>query len=75
MTERAVFMASLPAIQSAIKRDGGGNGMHIQLDIPESEMAQAVKMLAWCQCVWRVTIEPQGRDGEDGGFHFSTLED
>ena len=64
MAERAVFMASLPAIQSAIKRDGGGNGMRIQLDIPESEMAQAVKMLAWTQCVWRVTIEPQRRGEE-----------
>ena len=73
MAERAVFMASLPAIQSAIKRDGGGNGMRIQLDIPESEMAQAVKMLAWTQCVWRVTIEPQERDdgtGKGRKLHF-----
>ncbi len=62
MPERAVFLASLPAIQSAIRRDGGGNGMRIQLDIPESEMAEAVKTLAWVQRVWKVTIEPQDRD-------------
>ena len=69
MTERAVFLASLPAIQSAIRRDGGGNGMRIQLDIPESEMAEGVKVLAWCQRVLKVTLEPQDREGESKAVH------
>ena len=33
--------------------------MRIQLDIPASEMAQAVKVIAWGQKVLRVTIEPE----------------
>jgi len=57
--DRASFLASFPAIQSAIKRSGDNSGMRIQLDIPESEMAQAVKILAWGQTRLRVTIEPE----------------
>jgi hypothetical protein len=38
------FLASFPPIQSAIKR--GQDGMRIQLDIPESEMPNAVRLLA-----------------------------
>lgn len=52
------FVASLPPIQSAIKRDGSGGGMRIQLDIPESEMMQAVQLLALTQHILKVTIEP-----------------
>lgn len=61
----ATFRASFPAIQSAIKVDGSGGGMRVQLDIPESEMAEAVKLLAWRQQVLRVTIEPE--NGENTG--------
>jgi hypothetical protein len=49
--------ASFPAIQSALKRSGDGGGMRIQLDIPESDMAQAVMLLAMTQVVLKVTIE------------------
>lgn len=51
------FRASFPAIQTAIKITGDGGGMRIQLDIPESEMAQAVKLLMLRQVVLRVTVE------------------
>jgi hypothetical protein len=51
------FKASFPAIQSAIKRDGSGGGMRISLDIPESEMAQAVQLIAMVQQRLIVTIE------------------
>ena len=53
----AQFLAYFPPIQSAIKV--GPDGMRVQLDVPESEMAQAVKMLAWRQCVLKVTVEPE----------------
>lgn len=53
---RAVFRAAFPCIQSAIKI--GPDGCRVQLDIPESEMAEAVKLLAWRQVVLRVTVEP-----------------
>jgi hypothetical protein len=60
------FRASFPTIQSAIKITGDGGGMRIQLDIPESEMAQAVKLLVLRQVVLRVTVE-QDEPKENGG--------
>ena len=54
---------------SAIKITGNGDGMRIQLDVPETQMAEAVKLLAWRQTVLRVTIEPEANtrhcDGDD----------
>jgi hypothetical protein len=56
-------MATFPPIQTAIKRSGGDGGMRIQLDIPESEMANAVALLAFTQKVLKVTVEVE--DGDD----------
>lgn len=52
-------MASLPPTQNAIAIHGSGDGLRIWLDIPASEMAEAVKVIAWGQKVLRVTIEPE----------------
>lgn len=49
------FLASFPPIQSAIKI--GGDGMRIQLDIPETEVPNAVDLLAMRGKVLRVTVE------------------
>ncbi len=56
------FLASLPEILSAVK--AGGDGMRVQLDIPESEKANAIPLLALFGTVLRVTIEivPQEPD-------------
>jgi len=54
----ATFIASFPPIQSAIKITGDGNGMRLQLDVPETEMGEAVKVLAWRECALKITIEP-----------------
>jgi len=51
------FRASFPVIQSAIKVTGDGGGMRVQLDIPESEMAEAVKLLGLRQIGLLVTVE------------------
>ena len=59
MTDRATFLASFPAIQSAIKVYGDRQGMRVQLEIPESEMAEATKLLLWRGVVLRVTVEPE----------------
>lgn len=59
MGDEARFLASFPSIQTALKIHGDGNGMRIQFDVPESEMAEAIKLLAWRQCVLVVTIEPE----------------
>jgi len=44
---------------AAIRIDGKGDGMRIQLDIPESEMGEAAKLMLWRQVVLRVTVEPE----------------
>ena len=62
--DKAVFLASFPAIQSAIKVHGHTDGMRIQLDVPESELGEAVKLLAWRECLLRVTIEPEENDSK-----------
>ena len=59
--EPATFLASFPAIQSAIKIYGDRQGMRLQFDVPESEMGEAVKLLMWRECILRVTIEPEAK--------------
>ena len=55
--DRAAFVAFFPPIQSAIKR--GGDGMRITLDIPETEVGNALKLLKWTGPghVLRITVE------------------
>ena len=76
MTEKPLtFEAAFPPIQSAIKVYGDKQGMRIQLDIPESAMADAIGLLAWRERVLRVTVEPvnlrdklgQVQNGESDG--------
>ena len=52
------FRAYFPAIQSAIKVDGGGNGMRIQLDISEVDLPKALDLLMWRGRVLSVFVEP-----------------
>ena len=59
------FLASFPAIQSAFKRHGAGNGMRIQLDIPESEVESAIGLMALTQEVLKVTVEVTEYKGEE----------
>lgn len=56
MPDVIVFKATFPAIQSAIKITGNGDGMRIQLDIPETEVPAALGLLALRQQVLEVTI-------------------
>lgn len=57
MTKDSVsFLASFPPIQSAIRLDGR-DGARIQLDIPENEMGNFIKIMMWKGEVFRVTIE------------------
>jgi len=55
--ESTTFRASLPAIMSAI-RAGGDGGVRIQLDIPDSDMAEALRLLLWRDRVMVVTVRP-----------------
>lgn len=65
--DKANFIATLPPIMSAIKITGNGDGMRIQLDIPESEMGEALKLLAWRESLLLVTIQPKQNNGRHGG--------
>ena len=58
----ATFRASIPPIMSGIKT--GGDGMRVQFDIPESDMGEAVKLLAMRGAVLRVTVEEYRRDDD-----------
>lgn len=50
------FLAAFPNIMSAIKI--GADGMRLQFDVPESEMANAISLLAWRDRVLEVTVRP-----------------
>ena len=51
----ASFLCSIPPIMSGIKT--GGDGMRVQFDIPETEMGEAVKLLAMRGERLKVTVE------------------
>lgn len=55
-TQEVRFLASFPPIQSAIKI--GADGMRLQFDVPESEMANAISLLAWRDRVLEITVTP-----------------
>ena len=62
MTEQdlstAKFRASIPSIMSGIKT--GGDGMRVQFDIPESDIGEAVKLVAMRGHRLTVTVEVDG---------------
>lgn len=64
MGDKVTFLASFSDVLAAIKVTGGGNGMRIQLDIPENEMGNAAHLLLMRQCVLRVTVEMVGKPDE-----------
>ena len=66
--DRAVFRASLPPILSALRFSGDG-GMRVQLDIPETDLGEATKLLLWKGTVLRITVEPEEK-GRDQDWEF-----
>ena len=55
LEKSVTFRATFPAIQSAIKI-GGDGGARIQLDVPESDLAEFAPSMAWRGEVLQVTI-------------------
>ena len=51
------FLASIPPLQSAIQIHGNKDGMRVKLEIPESEMANAIDLLTMRGVVLRVSVE------------------
>jgi hypothetical protein len=58
-TEAVTFLASMPDVLSQMKI--GKDGMRIQLDVPESELAAALRLVMWRDRVLRITVEPEGQ--------------
>ena len=56
------FRATLAPIASAIKLSASDGGARIQIDVPDSDMAEALRLIAWRDCVLRVTVEPESGD-------------
>jgi hypothetical protein len=52
-----IFSAILPPIQTAITFSGNGDGARIKLDIPETDVAQAAKLLLMTGKELKVTVE------------------
>ena len=50
------FLASLPPIQSAIKLDGQG-GARIQLEVPEEDIVEVMKLAMLKGMVFKVTVD------------------
>ena len=57
MTDPITFLAHFPAIQAAIRL--GDDGMRIELQIPESELAQALFLIGMRDKVLKVTVEAE----------------
>ena len=60
--EEARFKATLPCILSAVKVSGDG-GTRIQLDIPETDEPEALRLLLWRGRVLDVIVRPCADDG------------
>ena len=65
MPDTATFRATLPPILSAIRMAGDG-GMRIMVDIPETDMPEALKLLMWKGQVLVVTVGPERSADEKG---------
>lgn len=53
------FLASMPDVLSQLRI--GKDGMRLQLEIPESELAEALKLVLWRDRVLRITVEPSSQ--------------
>ncbi len=55
MNNKIEFTASIPPIQSAINT--GSDGMRIKLDIPETDISQAIRLITLRGKAFKVTVE------------------
>ena len=56
--DKITFIASLPAIQSAIQISGQGDGAILKLEIPQSEIASIVELQRLSGEIFEVIIIP-----------------
>ena len=58
--QEAKFSAVLPSVGNAI-RIHGESGTRVLLDIPDSDIAEVLKLVAWRACELEVTVRPVGK--------------
>lgn len=58
MENKITFVASLPAIASALNISGNGDGARIKLDVPGTDLPQVLKLTLMTGQAFKVTIEP-----------------
>jgi hypothetical protein len=58
-TESITFLACLPDVLSQMKI--GKDGMRLQLEVPESDLAEALKLVLWRDKVLKVTMTPEDK--------------
>lgn len=56
-TDKIVFIASLPPIQSAILINGLGDGGQVKLEVPRQYVGELAKLHLWGGKLLKVTIE------------------
>jgi len=59
------FRASFPPILTAIKRSGNGDGLRIQLDVPEIDVPEAIALTALTQERLLVTVTVLGKSEDE----------
>ena len=59
LSEPITFLASFPPVQGAIRISGNGDGLRLQLDVPESEVPSAIRLLMLRDKAFRVTVEAE----------------
>jgi len=62
VSDAITFEAVIPSNMSAL-RIHGESGMRITLDVDETNLPEALKLVLWRERVLRVTVEPVGGDG------------
>ena len=62
MSDAITFEAVIPSNMSAL-RIHGDSGMRITLDVDETNLPEALKLVLWRERVLRVTVEPEGEGG------------
>lgn len=67
LLSQIIVNASFPPIQSAIKINGSRDGARIQLDIPESNIAEVAQLMALRDLAFKVTFELAGQGNNYGG--------
>lgn len=52
------FVASIAPVAGALKLHGDGGGLRLQIDVPASHMAEALRLVAYTGLVLTVTVQP-----------------